>query len=129
MSTHNPVARTWVCSGCGGDWPCATRRRELRAEFAGSRVSLGLYLGQYFVVAAEDLRHVPSGWLHNRFVGWIRADEQASPYTSVDVLVSSYELARAHSPDRDGRCPTCGEQTDCWVRISPEPPGLFVPLP
>ncbi|MFK3983391.1 hypothetical protein ACI2K4_23785 [Micromonospora sp. NPDC050397] len=53
-----------------------TRRRELRAEFAGSRVSLGLYLAQFFVVAAEDLRHVPSGWLHNRFVGWIRSDER-----------------------------------------------------
>jgi hypothetical protein len=92
-------------------------------------VSLGLYLGQYVVVAAEDLRHVPSGWLHNRFVGWIRTDEQAPPYTSVDVLVSTYDLARAHSPDHDGRCPACGEHTECWVRISPDPPGLLVPLP
>lgn len=113
MSTHNPVARTWVCSGCGADWPCATRRRELRAEFDGSPVSLGLYLGQFFVFAAEDLRHVPSGWLHHRFVGWIRQTEQSRPSPAVDVLLSSYELAKAHTPNPDGRCPTCGDHAEC----------------
>ena len=96
MSEHNQTAPMWICSGCGADWPCATRRKELRAEFAGSRVSLGLYLGHLLVVAAEDLRHVPAGWLHNRFLCWIHSEEP-TPYTSVDILINSYQLANAHA--------------------------------
>lgn len=72
MSTHNPVAPAWTCAGCGDEWPCPTRRKELRAEFDGAPVSLSIYMGAYLVAAAADLQYVPAGWLHSRFVGWAR---------------------------------------------------------
>jgi hypothetical protein len=72
VTSHNPVAPAWTCGGCGGDWPCPSRRRELRAEFDGAPVSLAIYLGSYLVAAAPDLRCVPAGSLHQRFVGWAR---------------------------------------------------------
>lgn len=72
MSTHGPVLPIWSCGGCGGPWPCATRRRELRAEFDGAPASLAIYMGSYLVWAAEDLVWVPAGRLHERFVGWTR---------------------------------------------------------
>ncbi|NHO79517.1 hypothetical protein DLJ60_24040 [Micromonospora chalcea] len=72
MTTHGPVLPVWSCGGCGAPWPCPTRRRELRAEFAGAPVSLSLYMGSYLVWAAEDLTWVPAGVLHQRFLGWVR---------------------------------------------------------
>jgi hypothetical protein len=122
MTQHNPVAPSWICTGCGGEWPCRTRRTELRAEFDGSRVSLSLYMAQFFVVAAEDLRYVPGGLLHNRFVGWIRHPEEPIPYTSVDILLHGQALAVEHLPDSAGRCPSCGDQDNCWVRLNPTGP-------
>lgn len=77
MTTHGPVLPVWTCGGCGAPWPCASRRQELRAEFDGAPVSLGLYMGAYLVWAAEDLVWLPAGELHRRFVGWVRRDEQA----------------------------------------------------
>jgi hypothetical protein len=71
MTTHNPVTPAWTCGGCGAEWPCLTRRRELHAEFAGATVSLAIYLGSYFAAAAPDLRYAPAGLLHQRFVGWV----------------------------------------------------------
>ncbi|SDY23585.1 hypothetical protein SAMN05444365_1011152 [Micromonospora pattaloongensis] len=70
MSEHNPVPADWTCAGCGGQWPCRTRKRQLLAEFDGAPVSLTIYLGAYFVDAAPDLPDVPAGDLHARFVGW-----------------------------------------------------------
>lgn len=129
MTEHNPVGRDWICAGCGVDWPCPTRRGELRAEFGRCRGSLGLYLGNYLVFAAEDLRHVPAGWLHNRFVAWHRHLEEPMPYTSIDILVRSYDLANAHLPGADGRCPACGDPEQCWLRFEPGGPGFLIPVP
>ncbi|MFU8855099.1 hypothetical protein ACNAW0_29660 [Micromonospora sp. SL1-18] len=72
MSTHGPVLPTWTCGGCGGPWPCPTRRRELRAEYADAPVSLALYLGAQLVRASADLHWLPAGALHRRFLGWVR---------------------------------------------------------
>lgn len=72
VTAHGPVLPVWSCGGCGAPWPCPTRRRELRAEFAGAPVSLGLYMGSYLVWAAEDLTWVTAGVLHQRFLGWVR---------------------------------------------------------
>ncbi|MCI4064907.1 hypothetical protein MRQ36_20980 [Micromonospora sp. R77] len=69
MTTHGPVLPMW---SCGGPWPCATRRGELRAEFEDAPVSLALYLGSCLVSATEDLTWVPTGLLHRRFLGWVR---------------------------------------------------------
>ncbi|MEQ4302498.1 hypothetical protein ABNF97_14065 [Plantactinospora sp. B6F1] len=128
MTEHDPVGPDWICATCAADWPCPSRRRELRAEFGPLRGSLGAYLGNVLAVAAEDLRHVPAGWLHNRFVAWHRPDEPV-PYTSVDILLRSAELADAHSPDQAGRCPVCGDPELCWVRLHPGGPGFLIPLP
>ncbi|MEU5942661.1 hypothetical protein ABZ807_26610 [Micromonospora sp. NPDC047548] len=69
---HGPVPPVWTCGGCDLPWPCPTRKRELRAEFDRAPVSLALYMGSYFVWAAEDLAWLPAGTLHRRFVGWVR---------------------------------------------------------
>ncbi|MET7950271.1 flavin reductase [Micromonospora sp. NPDC005324] len=72
MTTHLPVTPAWMCGGCGADWPCATRRRELLAEYHRAPVSLALYLAAHLVDAAQDLAHVPAGHLHYRILGWTR---------------------------------------------------------
>ncbi|MFG2053001.1 hypothetical protein ACGFI9_03135 [Micromonospora sp. NPDC048930] len=72
MTTHGPVLPIWSCGGCGAPWPCATRRRELRAEFADAPVSLALYMGAQLVRATADLTWAPAGTLHRRFLGWLR---------------------------------------------------------
>lgn len=72
MTTHGPVPPTWSCGGCGLPWPCPTRQRELRTEYADAPVSLALYLAAQLVDATQDLTHVSAGQLHHRFVGWTR---------------------------------------------------------
>ncbi|SCG44414.1 hypothetical protein [Micromonospora inositola] len=72
MTTHGPVMPIWSCGGCDLPWPCPTRKRELRAEYADAPVSLALYLGSYLVQAAEDMAWMPAGALHRRFLGWTR---------------------------------------------------------
>ncbi len=88
MTTHGPVMPIWSCGGCNLPWPCPTRRRELRAEYADAPVSLALYLGAYLVQAAEDMPWTPAGVLHRRFLGWSRtgrpidASSTASRYSN-----------------------------------------------
>ncbi|WP_018587663.1 hypothetical protein [Salinispora arenicola] len=72
MTVHGPVTRAWTCGGCGLPWPCPTRRRQLRAEYAAAPVSLAFYLGTQLVRAAEDMPRIPAGILHQRFLGWTR---------------------------------------------------------
>ncbi|WP_422769311.1 hypothetical protein ACN28C_21350 [Plantactinospora sp. WMMC1484] len=106
-----------------------TRRKELIDEFAGSYTAMILYLAHLLMEAAEDLRHVPAGWLHNRFVGWTNDAGDPAPFTSVDILVNGYRLTNDHSPGADGRYPVCGDLAGCWVRIDPAGPGFLIPLP
>ncbi|GIG87359.1 hypothetical protein [Plantactinospora endophytica] len=129
MSDHEPTVPGWACDTCGADWPCVTRRKELSAEFAGAYTAKVLYLACLLMEAAEDLPHVPAGWLHNRFVGWTNDVGDPPPFTSVQILVESYRLANEHSPDAEGRCPVCGDLADCWVRINPDGPGFLIPVP
>ncbi|MGC1209863.1 MAG: hypothetical protein WA890_01135 [Micromonospora sp.] len=79
MTTHGPVLPIWSCGGCGLPWPCPTRKRELRAEYADAPVSLALYLGSYLVQATENMPWTPAGVLHRRFLGWIRQVERSTP--------------------------------------------------
>ncbi|MET7802977.1 flavin reductase [Micromonospora chersina] len=72
MTIHLAVTPAWTCGGCGADWPCRTRQRELRAEYDSAPVSLALYLATQLVNATQDLTNVPAGHLHHRFLGWIR---------------------------------------------------------
>lgn len=52
-------------------WPCASRRRQLLAEYTDSPVSLSLTLGSALVQATADLPTVVAGELHDRFLGWL----------------------------------------------------------
>ncbi|MFG1800470.1 hypothetical protein ACGFI4_09905 [Micromonospora carbonacea] len=72
MTSHGPVLPRWTCGGCAAPWPCPTRQRTLRAEYAGATVSLAIHLGMCLVSATEDLPWVPAGELHRRFLGWAR---------------------------------------------------------
>jgi hypothetical protein len=79
VSAHNAIARTWICTGCGEPWPCATRRRQLLAQYADAEVSLSLLLAAAMIEAAGEpggvLRDVPAGDLYARFIGWLRATD------------------------------------------------------
>jgi len=48
MTVHNPLRPHWICCFCGADWPCHTRRQELRAEYASAPISLSVTLAGYF---------------------------------------------------------------------------------
>jgi hypothetical protein len=50
-----------------------TRRGQLTAEYDRARVCLSLVMASHFVAASEDLRDVPAGELHLRFLGWLRS--------------------------------------------------------
>jgi hypothetical protein len=69
---HMPLRPSWLCSGCGLDWPCPARRAQLLAEHHQAHVSLGLYLGACLVQAARDLPDAPAGVLYERFIAWFR---------------------------------------------------------
>ncbi|GAB2964795.1 hypothetical protein GCM10027280_62070 [Micromonospora polyrhachis] len=129
MSWHNPLRPYWTCTGCDADWPCPTKRRELFAEYQGAMISLSIYLASQLVEAAPELDYIPAGWLHNRFLGWIRHPAEPLPHSATDVLVSTYDLVTEHTIDHQGCCPTCGDPDTCWVRINPAGPAIAVPLP
>lgn len=72
MSVHGAVRPGWTCAGCGLPWPCATRRRQLAAEYMGAPTSLMVYLAACFVDACEDMPHATVGGLYARFLLWPR---------------------------------------------------------
>lgn len=94
MTTHGPVMPLWSCGGCDLPWPCPTRRRELRAEYADAPVSMALYLGSYLVQATEDMPWTPAGALHHRFIGWTREPPRVQQRSTATVLAE---------PDRNER--------------------------
>ncbi|RUL91900.1 hypothetical protein [Verrucosispora sp. FIM060022] len=85
MTMHGPVMPIWSCGGCDLPWPCPTRRRELRAEYAGAPVSLALYPGVCLVQAAEDMPCAPAGALHRRFIGWARQPSEVQQRSTATV--------------------------------------------
>jgi hypothetical protein len=72
MSDHNPARPSWVCNACAEPWPCATRQRQLLAEFDGSFVSLLMYLSTRFQEAAQEQPDALAGDLYGRFILWAR---------------------------------------------------------
>ncbi|MGC9669836.1 hypothetical protein ACNTMW_25255 [Planosporangium sp. 12N6] len=71
MSAHQPIRPNWVCVGCGYPWPCRSRKRQFCAEYIGHPAALALVLSAAMVEASADLRTIPAGDLHDRFVGWL----------------------------------------------------------
>ncbi|MFY1619227.1 hypothetical protein [Micromonospora sp. WMMD736] len=68
---HAPTTPGWNCGSCGDEWPCATKRDRLLAEYGGDRAMLSVYLGSCLAAAAEDLRAAPVMSLQDRFIGWL----------------------------------------------------------
>lgn len=71
VTGHSPMRPSWICTGCGGHWPCRARRTQLLAEFHCTPVSLGLLMARYFINAAQDLKGESAHILHQRFIGWL----------------------------------------------------------
>jgi len=71
-SMHEPLRPSWLCGGCGNEWPCPRRREELAAESEGSAVSLALTMAEYLEDALADHPQAPATVLYTRFLGWLR---------------------------------------------------------
>ena len=67
---HIPVRPQWTCAGCGGSWPCQSRRHQL--DPGHTELTLTLYLAACMVEAAQDLPDVGADALYTRFLGWVR---------------------------------------------------------
>ncbi|SIR79326.1 hypothetical protein SAMN05444858_11876 [Micromonospora avicenniae] len=68
---HLPVTPDWICSTCGTDWPCSTKRSRLLEEYGRDRAALGVYLAACLAAASAELRRVPVDVLQQRFTGWL----------------------------------------------------------
>lgn len=102
MTTHGPVMPIWSCGGCDLPWPCPTRKRELRAEYADAPVSLALYLGFYLVQAAEDMAWMPAGPLHRRFLGWTRKADRTTPAVQQWSTATVPAIPHRDEPEQHG---------------------------
>ncbi len=72
VTCHNPRPPSWDCMGCGDDWPCPTRRRELVAELGDNPWNpLFVAMAGNFLRAVQDMRATPAGMLYDRFLGWV----------------------------------------------------------
>ncbi|MGW3788603.1 hypothetical protein ACWD5Z_28750 [Micromonospora chokoriensis] len=71
LPEHLPSLPSWTCTGCGREWPCATKQSQLLAEFGGARAALAVYLGSCLVAAAQDLPTLPLPRVRHRFLGWL----------------------------------------------------------
>ncbi|HLL68830.1 MAG TPA: flavin reductase [Micromonosporaceae bacterium] len=72
MSRHLPDPPRWTCRECAADWPCQTRREQLRELYGGDRVLLHIAMAPEFVQAVDDLQDLRPGAVWDRFLGWIR---------------------------------------------------------
>lgn len=71
MPEHLPMRPTWVCSGCGEEWPCAHARLGLTIEFAEFPATLQIYLSSQYCAALADLWPWPATPdLYARFMLW-----------------------------------------------------------
>jgi len=73
VSLHEALRPSWQCAGCGAPWPCATRRRQLRAEYS-REPELEALMEWYLAQAGSDLRGASPPGLVARFVGWVGTD-------------------------------------------------------
>jgi hypothetical protein len=71
IAYHLPTRPAWTCVVCGDDYPCATRRAQLREDFRTAPVQFALFMSVYFMNATADLPGVPPDELHARFF-WFR---------------------------------------------------------
>ena len=68
---HLPTRPAWTCVVCGDDYPCATRRAQLLADFDGAFVQLAVFMSLDYLEATTDLSTVAAQVLHARFF-WYR---------------------------------------------------------
>ncbi|SCL38221.1 hypothetical protein GA0074692_4939 [Micromonospora pallida] len=68
---HVPVRPSWVCAGCGKDWPCVDRRRRLLVDYAGNQVGLAMLLASYMLDALAERPDLSPTELRAQFLGWL----------------------------------------------------------
>ena len=67
---HGPSRPDWNCVACGAEWPCITRKRQVRELFAGDRGRMVTYMSAYLLDAHADLGHLSTIAISDRIVGW-----------------------------------------------------------
>lgn len=78
MSVHTLMRPSWRCAGCGADWPCQTRCRELLAEYVEDIVALRVSMFGLLMDALTELPgDIPPAELYLRFLGF--ADVPTAP--------------------------------------------------
>lgn len=74
---HEALRPSWQCAGCGVPWPCATRRRQLRAEYS-REPELAALMEWYLAQAGADLPGASPAGLEDRFIGWVGQEADAN---------------------------------------------------
>jgi hypothetical protein len=79
-TAHVPLRPAFDCANCGEPWPCVPAKVELTGEYQGDVIGLGQYLSLQLVDAMDQaaLNHEwgPVGNLYDRFLGWMRQDQE-----------------------------------------------------
>jgi hypothetical protein len=72
VNRHMPVRPAWTCVADDQPWPCPSARVHLRAEYAGDRSALAVYMSQQLMTAAVDIadRQPLPPDLFDRFLAW-----------------------------------------------------------
>nr|MDT0662261.1 flavin reductase [Micromonospora sp. DSM 115978] len=82
---HGPSRPGWTCVSCGDEWPCGSRKRQLRELFEGSRASLANYMSGYLKDAIVDLDGLAPEQVFNRMLGWCRRPSSDRRRTRPDL--------------------------------------------
>lgn len=76
---HAPLRPGWLCTACGEEWPCITRKRQLKELLRCDVQRLRRYMHPYLLLALAEL-DVTEVQAHKRFVAWcgrpLRAEGQ-----------------------------------------------------
>jgi hypothetical protein len=75
-----PSRPGWTCKGCGEEWPCIPRKRQLWDLFEGTSASLTTYMASYLVDASRELPHLSTLEVATRLVGWCEDPAQKLAY-------------------------------------------------
>jgi hypothetical protein len=79
---HLPARPAWTCVVCGDDYPCATRRAQLLADFDGAPVQLAVFMSRDYLDATTELPAAKN--LHVRFF-WYRYSQREAVETRKDA--------------------------------------------
>ncbi|MEV1288330.1 hypothetical protein [Micromonospora sp. NPDC049679] len=67
---HAPLRPSWLCTACGEEWPCITRKRQLKELLRCDVQRLRRYMHPYVPIALVELDELDEARVHERFVSW-----------------------------------------------------------